>query len=134
MKDKKPLLLIQKIPVIAFVANTGGLLGLCMGFSLVSLFEILYHILGALSKWWGSSPKTSEDLSTRSKSSWNNGQSVRQQSKPDMEMATISNNGQINKVIRRRDNPDQAIINSESVIQRTNSVGDDDKHSCERLL
>ena len=39
----------QKIPVIAFVANTGGLLGLCMGFSLVSVFEILYHALtGAL--------------------------------------------------------------------------------------
>ena len=37
----------QKIPIIAFVANTGGLLGLCMGFSLVSVFEIIYHILGA---------------------------------------------------------------------------------------
>jgi hypothetical protein len=43
----------QKIPVIAFVANTGGLLGLCMGFSLVSVFEIVYHMLGALRKWWG---------------------------------------------------------------------------------
>ena len=42
----------QKIPVIAFVANTGGLLGLCMGFSLVSLFEILYHLLGSVSRWW----------------------------------------------------------------------------------
>ncbi len=30
----------QKIPVISFVANTGGLLGLCMGFSLVSIFEV----------------------------------------------------------------------------------------------
>ncbi len=38
----------QKIPVIAFVANTGGLLGLCMGFSLVSVFEILYHTVGAI--------------------------------------------------------------------------------------
>ena len=36
----------QKSPIIAFVANTGGLLGLCMGFSLVSLFEIFYHLLG----------------------------------------------------------------------------------------
>jgi hypothetical protein len=43
----------QKIPVIAFVANTGGLLGLCMGFSLVSVFEIVYHALGAMRKWWG---------------------------------------------------------------------------------
>ena len=48
----------QKIPIIAFVANTGGLLGLCMGFSLVSLFEIVYHLLGALKKmWW---PPTNE--------------------------------------------------------------------------
>jgi hypothetical protein len=28
----------QKIPIIGFVANTGGLLGLCMGFSLVFKF------------------------------------------------------------------------------------------------
>ena len=41
----------QKIPVIAFVANTGGLLGLCMGFSLVSVFEIVYHMVGAFRKW-----------------------------------------------------------------------------------
>ena len=42
----------QKIPVIAFVANTGGLLGLCMGFSLVSLFEILYHLIGSFNNYW----------------------------------------------------------------------------------
>ena len=42
----------QKIPVIAFVANTGGLLGLCMGFSFVSVFEILFHLLGAIKKVW----------------------------------------------------------------------------------
>ena len=42
----------QKIPIIAFVANTGGLLGLCMGFSLVSVFEVLYHLLGAAHVWW----------------------------------------------------------------------------------
>ena len=42
----------QKIPIIAFVANTGGLLGLCMGFSLVSVFEVLYHLMGAARKWW----------------------------------------------------------------------------------
>ena len=35
----------QKIPIIGFVANTGGLLGLCMGFSLVSAFEIVYHCM-----------------------------------------------------------------------------------------
>jgi hypothetical protein len=39
----------QKIPVISFVANTGGLLGLCMGFSLVSLFEVIYYLLTSIS-------------------------------------------------------------------------------------
>ena len=48
----------QKIPIIAFVANTGGLLGLCMGFSLVSVFEIVYHILGSLRKYWANSQMT----------------------------------------------------------------------------
>lgn len=44
----------EKIPVIHFVAYTGGLLGLCMGFSLVSLFEIVYYTLKSLpwKKWW----------------------------------------------------------------------------------
>jgi len=41
----------QKIPLIGFVANTGGLLGLCMGFSLVSAFEIVYHcVLGVFGR------------------------------------------------------------------------------------
>ena len=45
----------QKTPVINFIAYTGGLLGLCMGFSLVSLFEILYYALKSLpwKKWLG---------------------------------------------------------------------------------
>ena len=43
----------QKTPVINFIAYTGGLLGLCMGFSLVSLFEILYYTFKTLpwKKW-----------------------------------------------------------------------------------
>ena len=32
----------EKVTVTSFVANVGGLLGLCMGFSLVSVVEILY--------------------------------------------------------------------------------------------
>lgn len=35
----------QKIPVIWFVANVGGILGLCMGCSLVTVFEVLHHFL-----------------------------------------------------------------------------------------
>ena len=40
----------QKIPIIGFVANTGGLLGLCMGFSLISAFEIIFHFLISIKK------------------------------------------------------------------------------------
>jgi len=35
----------QKIPVIWFVANVGGILGLTMGCSLVTLFEVLHHVV-----------------------------------------------------------------------------------------
>ena len=34
----------QKVPLIWFVANIGGILGLTMGMSLVTIFEILHHI------------------------------------------------------------------------------------------
>ena len=33
-----------EITLISFLANTGGLLGLCMGLSIVSLFELFYHL------------------------------------------------------------------------------------------
>ncbi len=52
----------QKIPIIGFVANTGGLLGLCMGFSLVSVFELLYHMLGAVHRFWDGLLKGSEAI------------------------------------------------------------------------
>ncbi|CAB4055949.1 unnamed protein product [Lepeophtheirus salmonis] len=35
----------QKLPIIWFVANIGGIMGLCMGCSLVTLFEVFHHIL-----------------------------------------------------------------------------------------
>lgn len=34
----------QKVPVIWFVANIGGILGLTMGMSVVTIFEILHHV------------------------------------------------------------------------------------------
>lgn len=34
----------QKVPLIWFVANVGGILGLTMGMSLVTFFEILHHV------------------------------------------------------------------------------------------
>ena len=35
----------ERIPVIWFVANCGGILGLCMGFSIVTAFEVLHYLL-----------------------------------------------------------------------------------------
>ena len=34
----------QRVPIIWFVANCGGILGLCMGFSIVTVFEVLHYI------------------------------------------------------------------------------------------
>ena len=34
----------ERIPIIWFVANCGGILGLCMGFSIVTMFEVLHYI------------------------------------------------------------------------------------------
>ena len=33
----------EKITKTSYIANSGGLLGLCMGFSLISAAEILFH-------------------------------------------------------------------------------------------
>jgi hypothetical protein len=33
----------EQISLITFISNTGGLLGLCMGMSFISIFEIVYH-------------------------------------------------------------------------------------------
>ena len=35
----------QAMTTTAFLANTGGLLGLCLGFSVISLAELVYHFL-----------------------------------------------------------------------------------------
>ena len=34
----------QRVPMIWFIANVGGILGLTMGCSLVTIFEILHHV------------------------------------------------------------------------------------------
>lgn len=34
----------EKMSRISYIASSGGLLGLCMGFSFVSLAEIAYHL------------------------------------------------------------------------------------------
>ena len=40
----------EKISPISFIANVGGLMGLCMGFSLVSSWEIIFHFGHSLFK------------------------------------------------------------------------------------
>ena len=46
----------QRIPVIWFVANCGGILGLCMGFSIVTVFEVLHCLVkttfSSLESWY----------------------------------------------------------------------------------
>ena len=46
----------QRIPVIWFVANCGGILGLCMGFSIVTVFEVLHCLTNvtfqSLANWY----------------------------------------------------------------------------------
>jgi len=38
----------ESMPTVAFLGNIGGLLGLCMGLSIISVFEIFYHLLNFL--------------------------------------------------------------------------------------
>jgi len=38
----------EQTPLISSIGNTGGLLGLCMGVSLVSIFEIIFHCFNNL--------------------------------------------------------------------------------------
>lgn len=40
----------EAMSLLSFLGNTGGLLGLCMGLSVVSLFEIFFHLLNFFGK------------------------------------------------------------------------------------
>ena len=59
----------EKVTITSFVANVGGLLGLCMGFSLVSVVEMVYFcikeklfgIIDAICGTSISTPKIKED-------------------------------------------------------------------------
>ena len=89
----------QKIPIIAFVANTGGLLGLCMGFSLVSVFEIVYHVLGALRTWW--EEQKAEESRVVSQTPSNNGSTKNgvNQSVPNGGLALNTDKGMPNGIL-----------------------------------
>ena len=57
----------QRIPVIWFVANCGGILGLCMGFSIVTVFEALHCLVKttflSLESWYYKvSPRVDKNL------------------------------------------------------------------------
>ena len=56
----------EKISIITFIGSVGGLLGLFMGFSVVSLFEILYLIaLWLISKICPSGNKSDDNRSNK---------------------------------------------------------------------
>ena len=38
----------EQMTIISFIGNAGGLLGLCMGLSMISLFEVLYYVVAFL--------------------------------------------------------------------------------------
>jgi hypothetical protein len=38
----------EAIPTISFIANAGGLVGLFLGMSFVSIFEIFYHLTNTI--------------------------------------------------------------------------------------
>ena len=38
----------QQMTIISFIGNAGGLLGLCMGLSMISLFEVFYYFIAFL--------------------------------------------------------------------------------------
>ena len=48
----------QKIPLIWFIANLGGILGLTMGMSLVTFFEILHYMVMILFRFSASMRQT----------------------------------------------------------------------------
>ena len=45
----------EKTSTISFIANIGGLLGLCIGLSLVTLFELFYHFVVSIGQVFRSS-------------------------------------------------------------------------------
>merc|ERR1719282_1815031 len=57
-KFPKRLRKTEKMSRIAYIASSGGLLGLCMGFSFVSLAEILYHCFICVSIFFKKSSKS----------------------------------------------------------------------------
>ena len=54
----------EKTPVISFIANTGGLIGLCIGLSSVSVFEIIFHLCKSVSSLKRSHKDTSMSVSS----------------------------------------------------------------------
>ena len=42
-----------QISITSFIGNTGGLVGLCMGLSFISLFEMVYHMFNYFAKCCG---------------------------------------------------------------------------------
>jgi len=44
-----------KTSQLDFLGTAGGLMGLCMGFSIMSIVELFYHLIRLIISWFGKS-------------------------------------------------------------------------------
>jgi hypothetical protein len=120
-----------------------------MGFSLVSLFEIFYHLLGAVGKWWNSFQKGDQQQQKQQqqqqKQQQQQGQG-QQQIETTVELLKMENSCQTNnggslkshcncscKVKHRKSSLNNLTLNQMS-LPKSPSINIGSIHSCERLL
>ena len=114
-----------------------------MGFSLVSLFEIFYHLLGAVGKWWNSFQKGDQQQQKQQQQQQGQGQ---QQIETTVELLKMENSCQTTnggslkshcncscKVKHRKSSLNNLTLNQMS-LPKSPSINIGSIHSCERLL
>ena len=112
----------EKIPIINFVAYIGGLLGLCMGFSLVSVFEIVFHLGGAIKKEFVRRKATERrQMSFKAKDS---NHTVVPNHTPDNRYTEETNN-----MIQDNTNNSNEVMNASSTMPKSSSIVNSRKNS-----
>jgi hypothetical protein len=114
-----------------------------MGFSLVSLFEIFYHLLGAVGKWWNSFQKGEQQQQKQQQQQQQQGQ---QQIETTVELLKMENSCQTTyggslkshcncscKVKHSKSSLNNLTLNQMS-LPKSPSINIGSIHSCERLL
>jgi type II secretory pathway pseudopilin PulG len=123
-----------------------------MGFSLVSLFEIFYHLLGAVGKWWNSFQKGEQQQQKQQQGQQQQqqqqqqGQGQQQQIETTVELLKMENSCQTTyggslkshcncscKVKHRKSSLNNLTLNQMS-LPKSPSINIGSIHSCERLL